>query len=230
MADIDMIPRLYRHTARVERTLRGFAVAMVVLLGAGVAASALLHWRIGQNDTRLAQLRIDSARMASGSAQLDAARTRKALLAQASASLAALRGDNDPVRMADALDAALAEGVWFDQLSFTRDAQLLGQASGAVPNAAQTTQLVLAALPGASVGAESWQLARRIEVTGSAVDYNTLTALLGRLAAQKAFSQVRLVRSSAAVVAPGAGGAGSEAARPAAGIDFAISAVFGATP
>lgn len=220
MADIDMIPRAYREAVRAERSVRGYGTALALLLVAGCAACALLHWRVGRNEIQLAQLRIDSARAAVGGAQLDAARSSHAMLTQAAASLATLRGANDAVRIADAIDAAIADGVWFDQISFTRDAQLLSQ-----PGTGQAGELVLPALPGGAGAGETWQLVRRLEITGSAADYKGLTSMLGRLSAQKPLVQVRLVRSGAAAAAA----TGGEAQQPA-GVDFSIAATVGGMP
>jgi Tfp pilus assembly protein PilN len=191
VAEIDMIPRSYRSAMRLRKSLRLFLAVFIALPVAGAGVSGVLKWRIAQGEMRLAQLRADSTVAQTGSAAIDAARTHNAMLSQAVVSLAALRGAGETVHIADAIDAALPPQVSFDQLSFSRDAQMLA------PTGAAQGDLVLAAGPG-NAGAESWQLAQRLEISGLAAGYPALTAFIGKLSAQPRLAQVRMVRSSGA--------------------------------
>jgi Tfp pilus assembly protein PilN len=212
-----MIPRTYRSAMRLRKSLRLFLALFVLLPVAGAGVGAVLKWRIAQGEMRLAQLRADSAVAQTGSAAIDAARAHNAMLAQAVVSLAALRGTGETVHIADAIDAALPPQVSFDQLSFSREAQLMA------PTGAAQADLVLAAAPGNTAAAESWQLGQRLEISGLAAGYPALTAFIGKLSAQPGLAQVRMVRSSGAgdparVLLPAA------AAQADAGVRFTVSA------
>lgn len=220
MSEIDMIPREYRANRRMRRHLRLFLAAALLVSLAGAGAGVLMKRRVAQGEVQLAQLRSASALAQSGNAAIDAARAHKAMVAQALATLAALRGAGDAVRVADAIEAALAPELSLDQVSFSGDTQQLA------PSAAPAGQLVLPAVPGGA-GAEAWQLSRRLEISGVAAGYPALTGFLGRLSAQPGLVQVRLVRSGGAAAAAGPQPAG---ARPDAGVQFTVTAALERLP
>jgi len=192
MADIDMIPRSYREALRARRTLAAYGTALALLAVAGGAAAALLRWRLAVETPRLELAR-------AGATQADAVRTRLAeaqqrrdALAADVGALAALRGTGEVAVLAQVLDGALDDRVWFEQLRFSRTRELLKETPALL---SPDTVLAPAAAPGAP---QAWRLASHLEIGGRALDHAAMSAFLGRIAADPALANVRFLNSSAA--------------------------------
>jgi len=199
MADIDMIPRSYREGLRARHTLKLYGAALAVLLVAGAGASALLRWRLSLETPRLEQDRAASAQASAMRTQLAGAQARKDLLAENVASLATLRGAGEVDALAAALNRALNDKVWFEQLRFTRSQELL-QAAPPPPLPAGTVQ---ARAP--QTGAvQAWRVGSHVEIAGRALDNDAMTSFLSALAADPRLANVRFLNSSTA--APEDGG------------------------
>lgn len=222
MSEIDMIPREYRAAMRARRYLRVFFVLFLLVPLMGAGARAVMNWRLAHGEAQLIQLRSATALALSGIAAIDAARAHKAVISEALVSLAALRGAGDAVRIADSIEAALSPQLSLDQISFSREAQLLA------PSTASAGQLVLSPLSHNGAGAETWQLSRRLEILGVAAGYPALTSFVDTLSTQRGFAQVRLVRSSA--VAPPAGLQLAATVRSDAGVQFTVNAALERLP
>lgn len=201
MADIDMIPRSYRDSVRVQQALRGYGLALGILLLAGVAGTALLHWRLAVATPQLEQLRVRTADAEALRARLAAAAARQGALEQDVQALAALRGTGSIAGLAGALDGALNDKVWFDTLRFARTEELLrAPLPSPLPAGALTTRAATG--PGAPAGPQTWRVARHVEIAGQALDHAAVTTFLGALSTSPVLADVRFVKSTAA---PGEG-------------------------
>lgn len=220
MADIDMIPRSYHASVRARRALRGYGIALATLLAAGALAAGLLHWRVAVQTPQLEQLRIRTAEAEALRMRFAASAARQGALEQDAAALAALRGAGGIARMAQALDAALNDKVWFDSLRFTRTEELL---RAPLPSPLPAGTLVTRAAPSAAsanaaAGPQTWRLARHLDVQGQALDHAALATFLAALSANPVLGDVRFLKSTATA------GAGPEF------VAFSVSASPGATP
>lgn len=197
MADIDMIPRSYRDALRAQRALRSYGVALAALLLAGVAAVSLLHWRLAVETPQLDQLRTTTAQAEALRVRLAATITRKDALDQDAHALAALRGTGAIARLAQALDGALNDKVWFDTLHYSRTEELLKAPLPApLPSGALTTRASLQAT--AVPGPQTWLLARHVDIGGQALDHAALSSFLAALSTNPVLADVRFLKSSAA--------------------------------
>jgi Tfp pilus assembly protein PilN len=201
MADIDMIPRSYRDGVRVQQALRGYGLALGILLLAGVTGASLLQWRLAVATPQLEQLRVRTADAEALRARLASAAAHQSALEQDAQALAALRDSGGIARLAGALDGALNDKVWFDTLRVARTEELLrAPLPSPLPAGVLTTRA--ATNPGAPAGPQTWRVARHLEIGGQALDHAAVTAFLGALSASPALADVRFVKSMAA---PGEG-------------------------
>ena len=205
MAEVDMIPKSYRDVVQLQRTLRQFGMALLVLLTAGLLALAGLRWRIAVDTPRLALLRTATDEAETARKQLDALRARKASLNQSLGVLIALRGGGEVGRAAAAIEQAMGAGVWFNDLHFLHEEQAVaavGAAAAGAPSAAASTASGFTVVLPAEIGGkpsttelQTWRLSKAISVSGNAVDHAALTEFLRKLAEQPAIADVRFLNS-----------------------------------
>lgn len=198
MADIDMIPRSYREGLRVRRTLTAYGAALAVLLVAGAGASAALRWRLGVETPHLEASRSASTQAGVMRTELTTALARKERLAENVAALASLRGAGEVAALANTLNGALNEQVWFTELRFARTQELL-QAAPPMPLPAGVVR-TRAAQAGAL---QAWRLGSQIRIAGQARDNAAMTAFLAKLAADPGLANVRFLNSSTAAADEG---------------------------
>lgn len=197
MADIDMIPRSYRDGLRAQRALRGYSVALAVLLLGGAVAAGVLHWRLAVETPRLDQLRALTAQAEQLRVRLGATITRKNALDQDAHALAALRGTGSIARLAGALDGALNDKVWFDTLHYSRTEELLKPPlPSPLPSGTLETRASLQ--PNTVLGPQTWLLSRHIDIGGQALDHAALGTFLAALSTNPALADVRFLKSGAA--------------------------------
>ena len=190
MADIDMIPRSYREGMRARRTLQAYGAGLALLLLAGGAAGAYLHWRLAVETPRLEGDRSASTQAGAMRLRLTSAQARKELLAENTAALGSLRGPGEAAALAAILDESLNAGVWLEHLRFTRSQELLQ----AVPPAPLPAGVVQAR---AQTGAQqAWRLGSQVQIAGQALDNAAMTAFLSKLAADPRLADVHFLNSS----------------------------------
>ena len=195
MADIDMIPRSYRETLRVRRTLSAYGIALAALLLAGGGASALLRWRVAVETPELDRLRSQSVQAGAMRTQLAGVQQRRDALAEEVAALAALRGSGATAALAAALDQTLNDRVWLGQLRFSRTQELLRDPlPSPLPADAVTAHAAPAA--GAAPVLQAWRLASHVELSGHALDHAAMSSFLGALSSSKALKNVRFLNSA----------------------------------
>lgn len=197
MADIDMIPRSYRDGLRVQRALRGYGFGLAALVLAGGLGAAVLHWRLSVETPRLDQLRTRTAQAETLRARLAATITRKSALDQDAQALAALRGNGGVNALAQALDVALNDKVWFDNLHYARTEELL-HAPLPSPLPSGTLETRASTRPNAAPGPQTWRLARQVDIEGQALDHAALSGFLASLSANPVLTDVRFLKSGAA--------------------------------
>jgi Tfp pilus assembly protein PilN len=193
MADIDMIPRSYRESLRVRRTLSAYGAALALLLVVGAGASLLLRWRLAVETPRLERMRSDSALAGTLRTQLSGAQQRRDALAGDVEAQALLRGAGEAQALARVLEATLNDRVWIEQLRFSRSETLLRDPlpSPLPAGTVRTSQ------------GQAWQLGSQVELSGQALDHRAMTDFLGALAAHPALTQVRFLNSSEAPLEEG---------------------------
>jgi Tfp pilus assembly protein PilN len=221
MADIDMIPRSYHDSVRARRALRSYGMALSALLLAGALAAGLLHWRLAVQTPQLEQLRSRTAEAEALRTRFAASAARQGALEQDAAALVALRGAGGIARMAEALDMALNDKVWFDSLRFTRTEELLrAPLPSPLPAGTLVTRAATpsAAQPNAAPGPQTWRLARHVDVQGQALDHAALATFLATLSANPVLGDVRFLKSTATA------GEGPEF------VAFSVTASLGAAP
>jgi Tfp pilus assembly protein PilN len=202
MADVDMIPRSYRDTVRVRRTLRqtGAVLACVAVLGLGTVGT--LRWRIAAVERQATALQ-------AAASQTEAARARDAALQaaglrlqRADATLQALRREGELDALTRGLEASLGDKVWLTALTLERDAQAAatskdGTAGGAAGSPTAGPAEGLEELADADGGQPAWRMASRFELQGQAAGYAAVTAFLDALGRQHGVTDLRLVGSNA---------------------------------
>lgn len=194
MADVDMIPRSYRQGLRTRRTLFAYGCALGLLLAVGAGSAAWLRWRLAVEAPRLEQLRAATAQAEAMRVQLAAAQERRDALRQASQALASLRGSGAVARLAASIDGAVNDGVWFEQLEFSRSQELLRDP---LPQPLPSHTLQVRA-PGANGAVEHWHLASRVEVKGHALDNEAMARFLTALTRDPQLAEVRFLNSASA--------------------------------
>jgi Tfp pilus assembly protein PilN len=197
VADIDMIPRSYRDTVRIRRTLTMYGAALALLVAVGGGASLLLRWRLAVETPRLESLRSSAAQAGALRTRLAGAQQRKDALTGDAEALAALRGAGETAQLAQALEDTLNDKVWIGQLRFSRTQE-------------QLRDPVPASLPPGAVQARSaqglaqaWQLDSHVELSGQALDQRAMTDFLAALAAHPSLTGVRFLNSSEATAGEG---------------------------
>lgn len=194
MADVDMIPRSYREGLRARRTLFAYGCALGLLLAVGGGTAAWLRWRLAVEVPRLEQLRAATAQAEAMRVQLAAVTERRDALQQASEALTALRGSGAVGRLAASIDGAVNDGVWFEQLQFSRSQELLRDP---LPQPLPPHTLQVRA-PGAGGAIEHWHLATRVEIGGQALDNEAMARFLTALSRDPQLAEVRFLNSASA--------------------------------
>jgi Tfp pilus assembly protein PilN len=192
---MDMIPRSYREGLRARRTLLAYGGALALLLVVGVAGAGWLRWRVAVEAPRLEQMRAATAQAAALQASLTSAEQRKSALLQAGAALGALRNAGAVGRLAAALDGALNERVWFDQMQFTRSQD---QLRDPLPNPLPEGTLQIQGAAAAGAPLEHWNLGSHIAISGQALDHDAVTRFLAALGSDPSLTNVRFLNSAAA--------------------------------
>ncbi len=194
---VDLIPEEYRRRLRARRLLQRFGWSCLgVAAFVGLAAGALTHLVRGEREAfahvKQAQMqgRAQQARLTEIKGRRDAAREQLRVLER-------LRGEVSTKLFFDAVDAALNERIWFQELSISRGKELKDKQ----PGSGQPAATAAPATPGNKVAAEgqedgAWRHRERAEIRGLAGDHAALTGFIRQLGSQSGVSQVRLLDTS----------------------------------
>lgn len=180
MGDMDLIPRRYRELQRVRRWLSRFAAAMILLmLAMGLARYGLTRLAHEEQQAVSRVMTSSAATRAQGlrAAELNA---EKAELMRQLDRLGKMREGSVSSQVLVAVDEALNDRIWFDELTYVR--------SISMPRPAGADK-------GTSPAADL-QAVRRVEIKGKALDHAALADFLGALSARPEFAEVQTTSTS----------------------------------
>lgn len=189
MADVDLIPGDYgkgRLVRRRVRQLAGACIAVAVVVG---AARAAIGGAMALERSSITRLTKDGEMSARAKSEADAYRRQSVLAEKQLAELEVLRGGDRLRLLMQAIDNAWVEGIWMDEIRFSRPA---GGTSTALPAGGQTGILVVPK-PGAVAPETPMQL---VELVGHAANHTRLAEFMRSLGAQPGVAEVRLQDSS----------------------------------
>jgi len=193
---VDLIPQEYRQAVHMRRLLRGVGwTCLALALAVGAAAAGLAYL---VNDERMAlaryrQLQAQSRAQGARLAELTARRNEAQKQLQ---TLDALRGGASIGQLVAAVDTALGERIWFQELSFSRVGDVIDRKA----ESAGAGYVVLAAKdkrPEEKGGETGWRARERAEIRGLAADHAVLAEFIKQLGAQPEVRQVKLIDTSA---------------------------------
>jgi hypothetical protein len=197
MADIDLIPRSYREQLRVQRTLRRYALVLAAVLALGAAGAGGLRWHVARTEPQLARMRADASSSGADSVRLATLQTRHTALVQQVAALGSLRAPGAVRQLAESLDQSLRADLWLTGIRYERS-ELALPAQTAGPARPDELQVQVGAV------AEHWRISRRVDLSGAALSYPTLTEFMRGFASQGGIADVQLIDSSSPDAAGGA--------------------------
>lgn len=191
---VDLIPAEYHRALRMQRLLRGFGCAALCLAaGMGLAGAGLAYGISGER-TALARFKHMQAQAKAQQARLAEVTGRRDQAREQLRALDALRGGAAVGSLAAAVDAALIDQVWFQELTFAHGEAVERKAEAGRPGEASTAANGAAmAKAGESTRFES----ARAEIRGIAGNHPALAEFVMRVAAQSGVAQAKLIDTSA---------------------------------
>ncbi len=196
---MDLVPVEYRQVRRMRRWVRGFALVQGGLLLALVLAKAGLAYGEAQRRREIQELQAAEQLARDTQARLVQLDAERVMAERRLSILDGLRGGISSGAVFGAVDAALAEGVWFLDWTFSRAGQLVESA----PKAEQAGYFLVIPLDGEDDAYEgrAWRLETHMEIRGRSLDHSTLARFVGRLLDQPRIEQVRIVSTRAQAMA-----------------------------
>lgn len=198
---VDLIPEDYRREQRLRRLLRGFACGCILLVAAIVLARVGLSHRLDVEREGLARSRAEATRVAAERAGLAELTARRQALAARLQAFDALRARTAVARLLAAIDDAIDQRVWFDEIAYSSGAAagMTGPApmapGGEPPARARRTPVA-----GSAASLDDGALlpsGDRVDIRGHALDHAALADLIRRLRAQPGIAEVGLRDTSA---------------------------------
>jgi Tfp pilus assembly protein PilN len=192
---MDLIPAAYRQRLRFDKLLRRFLLACVAVMVLIAAARAALGFLIEQEGPVHAQYLKLEATSRSQRERISALTAQKAKVELQGRILASLRGESDINPLFMAIDKAITRSVWFHEMKFARDGQLVS----VKPEAVNTGYFIVvpkdpkAANPQA--GDQAWRTEKHMEIRGIAADHTALTEFMKTLDSQPGLNGVRLLNT-----------------------------------
>lgn len=212
MSEIDLVPRAFRQAA----TLRLWTTRIFIMLAALLALVALVRagllYMVNHEKLVLDKLKSGEAASITHRAELVNLRGRKQSAENQLKVLANLRGTPGISPLLSAIDRALNDDVWFEELKFIREGELVvatpemrGSGYFIVPGDKATTT-------------QAWRVQRHVQIKGQASTHSALTEFIKQLSAQARFQNVRLLST----------GPGTHAAAQV--VDFSLIALVNPEP
>jgi len=186
MSDIDMIPQSYREQLRVRLWGRNFLAAMAAMVVLIVVTQVWLLVTLGVQKPKLERLQRGRHAVAAQLAAVEALRARKSEAERNLSVLAGLRGGPTVEQISGAIDRAINDGVWFDQLQFVRSADYAAPKADPAANAP----------PGDDATAGAKRPLNQLEIKGRAVSHSALAEFAKNLAAEPGTRDVRVVNTA----------------------------------
>ena len=193
---VDLIPEEYRQTRRLSRLLRGFGWTCCGMAAVIAATAAGVAYLVKDERVALARFQQLQAQGRAQRARLTELTARRNEAQKQLQALDALRGGASIGQLVAALDAALNERIWFQELAFRRGGDVIDRKA----ESAGAGYFVVAPKdkrPEDKGEENGWRAQERAEVRGLAGDHAVLAEFIKQLGAQPEVRQVRLLDTSA---------------------------------
>jgi Tfp pilus assembly protein PilN len=193
MAKMDLIPQSYRDALRLRHTLKAFLVALTILLAAIGLGRIAFFSVIKAQQPALDGLRQRQVLAASQRARIGELHAAKAKAENRAKMLAHLRGGDAVAVLSTAIERALNDRVWLQEMKFLR----AGEYVELKPEAVATGYfLVIPKDDDKTQGTDrAWRMQQSLELVGHALDHSAIAEFITRLGTYEQFKDVRLINS-----------------------------------
>ena len=178
----------------MRRIVRGSGWTALGLAAAFGAASAGLAYTINGERAAIAQFKHTHAQARAQQARLTEVTARRDEAHKQLAALDGLRGGAVVGQFVDALETALIDRIWFQEVSFSRDTGPERKQEVAAPAPAAAAK---DGRPAAKADDTTVRIEQRAEIRGVASDHAALAQFIERLGVRPGIGQVRLLDTSA---------------------------------
>jgi cell division protein FtsB len=191
MTDIDLIPRDFRTGISLQRQLRRFIVACIVVL-AGVAVARLsLGYLIWREKAMVVRIEQQQLVLEHNQAKTEQLRQQRQVTEQQLAALDKLRGRDRVALFLGALDQAYNEHIWLDSVHFLRRS-----GTGALANAPGAANAGLIVVPEAAGSQATLSVMHGADLYGHAINHSELAQFMQLLGAQPVVADLRLLSTA----------------------------------
>jgi hypothetical protein len=188
MNDMDLIPPDFRKRADMQRRIRNFGVACLVVMGAAGVARASLGYLTFRERAQMARLEQQAQALRDNQSKATDLRQQSQATEQQLAALGQLRGRDSLALFLRAVDQAYSEHIWLDSVRFRRHG--IAGAQGSMPGPAPAG----IAPP---VGDGAVDLTHGAELFGHALNHTVLARFMQDLGTQPAVTNLRLISTAA---------------------------------
>lgn len=190
MAEMDLIPDEFRRTLRLQRLVRNFVSACLLVVGGVAIAWVALGYLVSSEKAQVARLQQQESLAESNRAKAAELQRRKHEIEEQLVALAKLRGEKRVPLLLSAVDRAHDEGIWFDSVQFLRRAAAVNTAANP-PGAVKAAGILV--VPNTPAGRDVAGFDQSVDITGHALNHSVLADFMGRLGAQAGVSDLRLI-------------------------------------
>ena len=193
MAEMDLIPQSYRDALRLRLTLKVFLLALTALLAFVGLGRVGLYSVTRAQQPALDGLRQRQATAASQRTRIDELRAAKAKAETRVKMLAHLRGSDAVAVLSAAIERAINDRVWLQEVKFLR----AGEYVELKPEAVATGYFLIVPKDDNKTNGpdRAWRMQQSLELVGHALDHSAIAEFITRLSSQEEFKDVRLVNS-----------------------------------
>lgn len=194
MADIDLVPGLYRSKQQLRSRLQQILFASGILIALILAAVVLLRFQNGMLEDGLRELQHAKAISSQQSANLLDLNRRKTEITRQYDLLSGLRSGAAAVEMLRTVDGAMSDSnVWFTDWKFRRAGSKAPISGGQQP--LKGNYFVLTTEDQAPARQEAWMIETNMKIDGEAMDHAALSDFVSRLVDQAEIQSVRVIRT-----------------------------------
>jgi hypothetical protein len=191
VTELDLVPQSYRRTLALKQGLYRFLSAYAALILVIVIAKFGLTFRLDKMQHEIGKLQAAKQVMHNQAARSDELKVRKEAADQRLALLTGLQGGVSAEAVLHALDQAVDESIWFQQVKFQREGQVVPHQ----PESAENGYFVILAGDGQAPQQEAWRLRTHLEIRGQARDHSALSRFIQRLTVQPEVEEARLINA-----------------------------------
>lgn len=194
MADIDLVPGLYRSKQQLRSRLQQMLYASGLLIALILAAVVLLRYQNSTLEENLRELEHAKAISSQQSTNLIDLNRRKTEITQQYELLSGLRSGAAAVEMLRTVDRAMTDSnVWFTDWGFRR-AGSKAQFSGD-QGQLKSNYFILVDENQAPARSEAWMIETDMKINGEAMHHAALSDFVSRLVDQPEIQSVRVIRT-----------------------------------